>query len=240
MCVVPRCSPFSPFYLYLGKVLKDIFSVYIIEMDYKSIHLAWIKNTRNFVPKYATDYTEPYYDVIRQMYSHNGATQEFAKVMYHSDIRWWEECLAVQQQEIKAVKKDIKQEPKVYFVTIGFNHQTWSIEKCTKAISKILEFDWIIKAKANFELFRENGEHPHCHFYISTFEPKSKVLEKLFRPNYIQQIVLKKSFIDLKVAEDYHYKYIMLDKVVDKMGCVEKDIQWRIENDIPDYEKNWN
>lgn len=234
-------------------------------IDYVSAHLAWVKLNPTFSPKYAQDMSESgsYYNSLLLLYRTAGSLrgdlkddewlsykakhserepllQNLAKSLYDADKLWLENSRVISQLVTKKIIDNKKLEPTAYFVTIGFNHQTWSVDKCVKAISKLMDFDWVLKCKANFELFRENGEHPHCHFYIETYEPKSKVLEKLFRPKYIQDIVLKKSFIDIKKAELYHMDYINLVKTSGKMTYVERDIEWREKHCIPNFEKNWN
>jgi len=81
--------------------------------------------------------------------------------------------------------------------------------------------------------------NPHCHFYIETKECKSKVLDKLWRPKYVKEIVLQRTFIDIKQAEAQHLPYINLEKQTSKQECIKKDIEWRKQNNIPDFEKNW-
>jgi hypothetical protein len=209
-------------------------------MDYKSIHLAWLKSHPQFVPRDSQSYTEPYYDIMKQIYSQPACSNHFALMMYREDIKFWEQCLAEHIVQYKEIKKQLKTEPNCHFVTVNFNHQTWSIDRCCKAITKLLEFDSIIKAKANFELFRDNGEHPHCHFLIYTHDTKGTVLYDWFRPGYIKEIVSQKNFIQIDPGEEHHLKYINLDKIPAKMVHVKKDIEWRKKNNIPDFEKNWN
>lgn len=209
--------------------------------DYKSAHLAWIKATKTFTCKYPQDIRPPttYYDVIRELYNNPVVTQQHAKRFFIDDKKWFRESQLISKEIDKSVNAEVPKEINRFFVTIGFNHQTWSISKCVKVIENILDMKWVKSAKANFELHRENGEHPHVHFVIETDEPKSRLLEKMFRPNYVKEVVLNKSFIDCKVMAEYHLKYILLDKTEDKMDYVRKDIEWRKKNKIPDFEKNW-
>jgi len=209
--------------------------------DYKSAHLAWINSTRTFTPQNVSDYRYDisYLEIMTSLYSQSNVSQEFAKACFVSDKAWFRRTATISKEIDNAVTKLVPTPDGRWFVTIGFNHQTWSIDKCHKAILKILGMDWILKAKANFEMFRENGEHPHVHFLLETKEPKSRILDKLFRPNYIKELVLKKSFIDIKPAEKYHDDYINLVKMEQKQKYIEMDVIWRLKNNIPDYEKNW-
>jgi hypothetical protein len=213
--------------------------------DFMSAHLDWIKKNPTFSPKYAHDIEDgrTYYKSIQDLYHTWQGSDELkqcvAEKLYDSDMLWLEQSLEIKKLIVKKILTAKKLDPSEWFVTIGFNHQTWTVDKCIKTISKLMDFDWVESCKANFELFRENGEHPHCHFLIKTFEPKSKVLEKLFRPKYVQEIVLKKSFIDIKKAELYHYDYINLNKTHSKLPYVQNDVEWREKNGIPNFEKNW-
>lgn len=208
-------------------------------IDYRNAHLAWLKSTRDFEPKYPADYkSASYLEVMENLYSNPELTQNMAHAMYISDRKWYIDSKRISKQIEKEVLKSIGEQSQMWFVTIGFNHQTWTISKCVKVIEKIMQMDWVNACKANFELYRENGEHPHCHFYIKSSLPKSKILEKMYRPKYVKELVLSKNFIDVKPAEIVHSNYIKLIKQEKKMPYVEKDIVWRQKNNIPDFEKN--
>jgi hypothetical protein len=211
-----------------------------MDADYKSAHLAWLKTTKNFSPKYAHDYREAsYLEVMTTLYADVRIPQTMAKAMFVGDKCWYLESRKIAKQIDKDIEKATPTPNGYWFVTLGFNHDTWTISDCKKCIEKILGMDWIIQGKANFELFRQNGEHPHAHFLIETKEPKSRILEKLFRPLYTKKVVFKKNFIDVKTATPVHHDYINLIKQESKMPFVARDIGWRNENNIPDYEKNW-
>lgn len=210
--------------------------------DWCSAHLAWIKRTPTFVPKNAADLTESYFDIMAELYkvqSKFSGLQKYAKMTYEEDVIWFDECNKIHECVLKSKYDAKKTEPFKYFMTIGFNHQTWTIAKCVKAIRNIIDLDWVIRAKANFELYRENGEHPHCHFYFTSYRTKKDILERLSRPKYIKDVVLSDNFIDIKLAALYHLDYIMLDKTPSKLSYVLKDKEWRQKNDIEDFQKNW-
>jgi len=195
--------------------------------DYKSLHLFWINGHKNFVPRNGDDLSVSYYDIMSFTYKQPNATQAYAKKCLDNDKAWFAKCckyISDMNLEMVPVTK--------HFVTIGFNHQTWSVATCVAVIKRILALSWIDNATAVFELHRENGEHPHCHFLIDTKFTKSKILEKLWAVRDIKRIVLQKAFIDYKVAQPYHVKYIHGDKVEEKMPFVEKDKLWRQQNNI--------
>lgn len=214
------------------------------EKDYVSAHLQWIQNHPRFVPKEQTffQYGYSYYDMMKELYVNQKShkyIQDYAHNTWISDIHWHKKSYLLSNEIQKEVEKLEPTPNGMWFVTIGFNHQTWNISDCCKCIEKILAMEWIISAKANFELYRENGEHPHVHFIIETKEPKSRILDKLFRPLYVKKVVFSRNFIDIKPMMEYHHDYINLIKVSEKVKFIEQDKAWRQKNKIPDYEKNW-
>jgi len=210
-------------------------------MDYKSLHLKWIKQTPSFSPKFAQQFTEPYYDIIVELYKKSFVTNDVARQFFATDMQWHNQS---NQQLLSLTKEVTKSNPmSPLFVTIGFNHQTWNIPSCVKVIENIIKFDWIASIYAVFEYHRENGLHPHVHMIIILATPlsKSKVLEKLWAAGGIKKVCLTKSFIDYKLAEEYHYKYIKGEKKESKMPFVEQDKIWRNKNKINDFFcKNYN
>lgn len=210
--------------------------------DYKSAHLAWLKATKTFSPQYASDYRSDisYLEIMTSLYSNPNVNQQIAEKFFVADKTWFRKAIAISKEIDKQVNLLEPTANSCWFVTIGFNHDTWTIEKCTKAIKNILGMDWIIKAKGNFELFREDGQHPHFHMLLETPKGgKNDVIDRIFRPKYIQSIVASKNYIDVKVALPCHDKYIYLDKTSEKLQYIELDKEWRKKNNIPDYEKNW-
>lgn len=203
-------------------------------MDYKSLHLQWILKRPNFLPQ--GDHYDDYHLVMWTLYQKPNVTQELAKTFFEYDRK----CILVYDQLISELNKqdlkEINSKSDKLFITIGFNHQTWTISDCVKVIENIIAFDWIKSCTAKFELFRENGEHPHCHFLIELTHkiPKSKVLEKLWATKGIKKVCLKKSFIDYKIAEAYHDDYVNGIKKESKMKYVALDQEWRLINNVPE------
>jgi len=209
------------------------------------LHLEWIKKHPSFVPDIPLRAQfKTYYDDMQDFWTWNskicpGAVPMMANRWLLDDIRLMDTYEA--RLRAKKVELGISDRKLEFFCTIGFNHQTYTIAKCVDVINKILSFDWVLKCRAVFEYYRENGEHPHVHFLITTTLTKSKVIEKIWATGGIKQIVLANrgikpsTFIDVKPAERAHHKYIMLDKQEKKMSYVAKDIIWRRENSIPEF-----
>lgn len=211
--------------------------------DYKNAHIAWLKSCRDFVPKYPADYSIPYIDVMTALYggqSGNQIPEAMAEAMFISDKAWYKKSKKIAREIDKKVEQLEPTPNRLWFVTLNFNHATWNIKDCVKCIKNVIGMEWVIFAKANFELFREGGEHPHCHIYLETKEPRSRIVDKIFHPKYTKKVIFAKNFIDVKPAEDWHIDYIKLNKKDEKMEKVDLDIEWRKKNGIPDFEKNWN
>lgn len=202
-----------------------------MEEDWKSVHLAWINKTKTFLPKYSYDYTVPYLEIMKQVYSNPCATQAYARACYNEDRKWWDNVNKLMYQ---------KENEGTWFVTIGFSHQTWTIPKCLKLINRILNFQWVKYGEAVFELHRENGLHPHVHMIIKTDYKKGKIIESIWGPKdkphvYIRDLVPNRASVAVMPAVDYHIDNYMNGKKADKkMDCVHLDRKWRLDNNIPD------
>lgn len=194
-------------------------------------HLDWINKNPKFLPQGLTCIGQTYLDIMKELYTHH---RQYLTPLIVDGMRRNDEKF--QKQIADYAKLSSVPDKYSYFVTIGFNHQTWSIPACVAIIHKILSFNWIVSCRAVFELHRENGEHPHVHFLLTTdgVQYPSKVVEKLWG-KYIKKLVLKRSFIDVKTAGEQHKKYIMLDKVPEKLPYVERDKIWRLENSILEF-----
>lgn len=204
------------------------------------LHLEWIKKNPSFVPDVPIRVGfNTYYDDMKDFWSWNSqvcpsAVPAMANRWILDDIRLfdtYQERLRAKKIELGISEKKLK-----YFCTLNFNHQTYTIQKCLDALNVILSYSWVLKCRAVFEFHRETGIHPHIHLMITTTVPnKSKVAEKLWAVKDIKKIILKKPFVDVKPAQAYHDKYILLDKEEKKMSYVAKDILWRRENSIPEF-----
>lgn len=202
-------------------------------MDYKSAHLSWVKSHPNFIPERTAMVGTEYFESLKFLYysvESKYVDNKFAYQLRESDIIYDDSL------KLDLLPNSVTTDAPKFFVTIGFNHQTWNINTCVKVIETILSFDWIISCRSVFELHRENGEHPHCHFLMETTKMyKSKILEKIWATRGIKSVCLKKSFIDCKPAEQYHEDYINLIKQESKMKYVAMDTKWRSRHNIPEH-----
>lgn len=210
--------------------------------QFRDAHIYWVTTHRQFIQGTYVAMPNPYdvtdTDVLRQMYFGNGdfddcVHQQMERLAKHNltkDMNRYADTQVALAQILlpPSLKDDI-------FLTIGFNHQTWNVQACKDIIDKIMNLPFIEKCEAVFEYYRENGQHPHCHFYIVTTNkiPKSKVLEKVWAVAGIKKVVLNKNFIDFKIAKEQHKGYVRGVKRDDKLQYVGLDRIWREANNIP-------
>lgn len=223
---------------------------YVDNADYKSLHLNWIRSHQSFVPEisvwrpsnhaYFGNIVAPevtYLEVMTDVYLDERYTQEWAFYNLRRDM----EHHRNNTNALEKIMIDLgKSYEKTYFVTVGFNHQTFNPKTFIAYVETVKSFDWIKVFKAKFEIYRENGEHPHCHMKIETALPKSKIIEKLHRAKFGKTLILKKEFIDVKPFCAYHEMYLEGNKKEEKMKYVELDKVYRASHGIADMYTNEN
>jgi len=216
----------------------------------KAAHVVWVQQHPNFIDRDTGRRGEDYIIILEDIYkSHRNNAGWFSrrfdlptfigKVYYHlrKDIKFLNKVSdldnVIKEQTKLALGSNVPLNK--WFITIGFNHQTYNIKECCVVIGLVLSHSIVKEGEAVFEFHRENGFHPHCHFLLQLNDtlPKSKIVEKLFAIKGMKKVVLSKTFIDVKQAEEYHIKYLKGDKTQEKMECVEKDIEFRNKNSIP-------
>lgn len=200
-------------------------------MSNKALHLQWIMNHPRFVDKQS--YNVPYLEIMEQTYKNPAVTEEIALMFFKSDVKWYiQSALEIQRITLEMQAPPL---PDSIFITIGFNHQTWTPQTCHQAITDLLTLPLIKTATAVFELHRENGLHPHVHLLITTDKkyPKSRVIDRIYNSKGMKKLIVGKQFVDYKMAEAYHVGYIAGDKKAEKMEYVEKDNNWKIMQGLP-------
>jgi hypothetical protein len=200
-------------------------------MNYKALHLQWIVNHPRFVPPQIYKY--PYIEIMEQTYRNKAVTDDVALVFFRADVKWYHDSIDIISNIVLQSKAPPL--PDSLFITIGFNHQTWTPNLCHNAIENLLKLTFIKEATAVFELHRENGEHPHVHFLIVTDKkyPKSRIIDRIYASKGIKDLIVGKQFIDYKVAEAYHVGYVSGIKKPEKMQYVELDNNWKIMKGLP-------
>lgn len=201
--------------------------------DYKNLHIQFLVDHPKFLDKNG-DYTHTeYIEIMRHTYKNPLITNELAYLFMTTDVRWYVNSHIEIQEIIQKAKAPPL--PDSLFITIGFNHQTFSVQSAHKAIENLLTLTWIQTCTAVLELHRENGEHPHVHLLIKTDRhyTKSRIIDKIYAAKKMKDLILGKHFIDYKIAEPYHLAYIAGDKKPEKMPYVEKDNNWKESKGLP-------
>lgn len=215
--------------------------------DYKAAHLSWIANHPNFESKcYSTMpamkinnlYIEKasYKDIMTEWYL--DGSNYIAYLNYYDDLQWLEEQKVIKQHLISKPLQTL-----CSFVTVGFNHQEFTVKKALEFVNSVLNSSIALDGSfAVMENFRLNGEHPHVH--IKLYWPqmingnsfyKSSLIQAIHRSKHGKKLVLKKEFIDIKdFIDGVHNLYLDGIKTEAKMPCVEKDKAWRSKHNIPD------
>lgn len=215
-------------------------------MDFISLHIQWVKNHPSFIPKGCRDYSKDdnahgktYVDTLIQLYRNEGnknnPPQWMAEALFKGDLKWFEESKRAEAMLIKSIGQV---NPTKWFITFNFNHQTFDVDKAVTYIKYVIsKTDFIVSAKCKFEMFRTNGEHPHCHC-IMVFDStmaKSTIAKIFWNRAGGKKLILKSNFIDVLPYEDRHDQYINGIKHISKMDCVNKDIVWRKNSNIPEF-----
>lgn len=205
---------------------------------YKTHHLNWIRTHSQFLPEMAVwvptpPITTTYHEVMTEVYSHPNYLQRWAFENLQRDI-WYHRTLS--EMNLKIVNQMLQasdSQKKYWFVTLGFNHQTFSVSKMLSFIENLMSYEWITEFKGKFEIYRSNGEHPHIHIIMAAEFPKSKIVEKIHACRGAKGLILAKNFIDVKPCLPCHKLYLDGIKQDSKMPYVEKDIEYRNLHGIP-------
>jgi len=211
--------------------------------DYISAHLAFAASHPKFVPKdILLDY--PYYDLLREWYiieTHTNISLDIIRerknriafIHFRMDLQWQNSRKLIEQSLLDPVNDEVKQS----FITIGFNHQEFDVQKCYELVRTILSLSIVLDGSFGvMENYRQNGEHPHVHFKIfhNKKTTKSTLVQTIFRAKKAKKYITNSNFIDVKPFMDYHNGYLNGDKTADKLPFVIQDKEWRKINNIPD------
>lgn len=127
------------------------------------------------------------------------------------------------------------------FITIGYDDSTdIDYKKMVEMSNDILDMDIFLSSQVSHEKYRLDGIHHHTHMlvFFKSKQYKSKVIDWIYQKlnkKKFKKYIKGKQSIDYKDASSTtslstYRKYIVGEKVGNKMECVEKDRQWRIES----------
>lgn len=221
---------------------------YVETTDYVQLHIDWILKNNKYALANAGVYCD-YYDIMSSVYKdipsdrkcscdkidfpHSLRNHTAFKLLL-SDIRLSKRSVETLQMLEKVAMEDQEGSTNKYFVTIGFNHQTFTPKAALTAVNAVFRKSFVNSAEGVFEFYRTNGEHPHIHIIMEV--PKMRcgmLVTKIFQSAGMSKIVLSRNFIDVKECQLYHYDYLEGNKIEEKMECCEKDKLWREQNNLP-------
>lgn len=205
--------------------------------NYIALHLTWLKRHPTFIPKHVvkSNHEMSWYDILTEIYGDESRPMDLrnhiACNFLFDDLKWFDEYY----KQIKEFITPSNNEGK-WFVTIGFNHQTFDAKNVKEFILNLFTLKFVdSESYGVFEYYRANGEHPHIHICLKTdVKTKSQIVQQIFRSKYAKVFILNKCFIDVKTFEDHHVDYLKGNKKADKLEFCEQDKQWRLQHNYPD------
>lgn len=155
---------------------------------------------------------------------------------YESDLKWYVKESPAHISLSSDIKR-VRTQKKWFFMTIGFDDKTITVQGIKDSIAKLNEIKDLDLDRYVVEKFRRNPsgeiyEHHHIHTLIYTDKPKSKVIQYVYQK--LKKYVSAPNFIDLKREQpiDNYIKYINGDKCDSKLECIEMDRKWRQLNNL--------
>lgn len=159
--------------------------------------------------------------------------------------RWYEDSLKYYLKESEthtSVATDIKRvrvntNRKWFFITIGFDDKTITVQGIKNAIEKLFSIKGIEVDRYVVEKYRRDDLgniyiHHHIHTIVYTDYSKSKVIQYVYQK--LKKFLASDNFVDCKRSQplDNYIKYINGDKTSTKLECIELDRKWRQENNL--------
>lgn len=212
------------------------------EVDYKRLHLDWIKANPRFKPKVSMlDRYTTYLEQMEAMYYSTDAVlkHNFTAYLYLRDDYKWKTSGAKDVNDRVAVMfgGKIEQKEPTFFVTFNFDNSKWNAIKALSACNKLLEKTWITSAYGVFEYHGNTQNHPHLmmKLVVNKYGKLGKLKDKLKETSLCTQLMNGINFLDIKIYQPYHDDYMQLDKALEKNQQIENDKVWRLEQGLPEF-----
>lgn len=202
-------------------------------IDYRQLHLEWIKKNRWFRPKSGVaDWADSYYDQMSAMYRDTYKLHTTAYLLLRDDYKHSKVSADINTVVGRMFGDTPINTNPYYFVTYNWTTTNFDPKKAVVGVNRLFEKSWVDKALAVFEYHGIENNHPHLHIVIQVNKYKTigKFREKMFEASLASGIL--KNFIDIKPGRPEHWDYTSGDKSLDKKECLEKDIIWRNENSL--------
>lgn len=210
-------------------------------IDYKSIHLEWIKAHKNFKPKgglIISSYTgrylyNTYYEQMEALYKDCYKSHKSGYILLKDDVNHMK-CDDNIDEKVELLLGISSTEK--YFLTFNFSDDNFEIERIMPAFSRLMDKSYIVKLEAVFEYFGSKSNHPHIHMIVEV-KGKDKTFgrfKKLIRQTQLYKLLSADNFFDIKKFGSHHEDYVDGNKKDAKMENVEKDKIWRQQYKLDD------
>jgi len=215
---------------------------YDASINYVRLHLDWIHANKTFKPKVGLDAVpccgsiqkfDTYYDQQEHYYRELKDPNRWAWMCLRDDVKWKNGAREDINQQVNIMFgiTNAVEYPK-FFVTFNFDKNKFDSSKVLVDLGKLMIKDWIKTLHGAFENYTEKGEHPHLMLVISVDKYKNKIREKMIT-SPLAKYCGGANFIDIKRAQSYHNDYVSLDKDPKKQDYLDKDVLWRVEQNLP-------
>ncbi len=201
--------------------------------NYKAIHLEWIKANKGFRPQRGVmSMYGSYLEEMTDMYNETIKQNRTAYVYLRDDYNWKKSSRSINDEvALMFGDKPADTNPK-FFITFNFSEDLFNSEKVLKDLAKFMSKDWIKSLAGAFEYHTETGGHPHLMMVISVDKYKNKMLDKM-KESILAKYCKDLAKIDVKRWQPFHDDYVAFDKDPKKKEYLEKDVLWRIEQNLP-------
>lgn len=210
------------------------------KVDYKKLHCEWVREKKGFRPKGGNPLPlmyPSYLEYLNAMYYGSDATFKFNETAYmnlRADYKWAASSTKV-LDEVAVMFGDVPQNDNPsYFVTFNWAPDSSNFDPvhAVKGVQRLFSKAWVDNARGVFEYHGLKGNHPHfmCIIQVNKYKKKYDFKDKMLESSLAKG--LSSNFVDIKPHKAYHDDYLDLDKSSDKKECLEKDVIWRVENNL--------
>lgn len=226
---------------------NKIFQYYKMDptVDYRQLHLEWIREHPHYRPKdtptSVLSLYKTYFDEMYGCYYGKDAvfkTNECGYTLLRDDVKAFNKPkyeVTNKVNQMFGISSPIT-EP-TFFITINFDEKKFNSLTVLQAVNKLFEKEWITKAYGVFEYHGKEDNHPHLHFQlqVNKYGKLGKIKDKLKATTLVTKFTGGINFVDIKLYQNYHTDYLALDKRPEKTEQLEKDIKWRETMGLPDF-----
>lgn len=209
--------------------------------DYKTLHLAWLKEKKGFRPKIPCEDCFPnYYTQMEHAYRRGHLKLNTTAFLYlRDDYRHDKGGKSVSEEVAELFGDKVENKNPKFFVTFNWTDSNFDVDHALRGVERLFNKAWVDEGRGVFEYHGEKKNHPHfmCVIQVNKNKTLSKFKEKMVT-SYIAN-GLNANFVDVKPWAPRHEDYVDLDKQQSKQEALDKDIIWRNEHGLAhEYKKN--